>query len=168
MVMMAKPAKVHGRTELETLDIGWVFMNVPVSRRSIQSRVPTESESAITCVPSTMGNIQIDSRRLVPNWVSWSHWQISRRDMPERIQEYHTHCAHRPTRRHQAEVGLEPGVRRHHRSPGDLCDRRRAALAHDETELGMQNVEHALHALLAERAQAPDVRTPDAHAARPQ
>src|SRR5579871_6516566 len=81
MVMMVKPTRVQGRTELDTLDMGCFFMKTPARRRSIQKRVPTESDKASTCVPSTIGNIQMDSRRLVPKLVSWSHWHISRMDI---------------------------------------------------------------------------------------
>src|SRR5579871_2701516 len=81
MVMIVKPTRVHGSTEFETFEIGWFFMNLPVSLRSIHNSVPTDNESPSTCVLSTIGNIQIDSRRLVPNCVFCSHWQISKMDI---------------------------------------------------------------------------------------
>src|SRR5690242_6603005 len=81
MVMMVKPTRVHGSTELDTFEIGWSFMNLPVSRKSIHSSVPTDNESASTWVLSTIGNIQIDSRRPVPNSVFCSHVHISRIDI---------------------------------------------------------------------------------------
>src|SRR5215472_10355793 len=81
IVMIVNPTRVQGSTELDIFEIGWFFMNLPVNRRSIQSRVPTDNESPSTCVPSTIGNIQMDSRKLVPNSVFWRYWQISKSDI---------------------------------------------------------------------------------------
>ena len=50
----------------------------------------------------------------------------------------------------------------------DIVDRRRAHLAHRQRQLGAQNLQHALDALLAERRQAPDVRPSNADATRAQ
>src|SRR5882672_1411369 len=50
----------------------------------------------------------------------------------------------------------------------EVLERRRADLLHDGAQLDAQQLEHALDAGLAERAQAPDIRPADAHAARAQ
>src|SRR4051812_23191650 len=48
----------------------------------------------------------------------------------------------------------------------DVLDRRSAALAHRQLQLRAQDVDDALDARLAERAESPDVRTADADGAR--
>ena len=59
-----------------------------------------------------------------------------------------------------------PRLERLQRAARDVGDLRRAHLRHDDAQLAREDVEHALDAWLAERAQAPDVRPADADGRR--
>src|SRR6185295_219911 len=50
-------------------------------RRSEIAMVPADTLMPRRCPPSSRGNIRIDSRIDTLREVSWTHWQISRRDM---------------------------------------------------------------------------------------
>src|SRR5215510_1742824 len=69
-------------------------------------------------------------------------------------------CAPGRDVRHAPALRLRPA----HHCRLEILDRRRADLLHDCAQLDAQELEHALHAGLAEGAESPHVRTPDAHA----
>src|SRR5215470_17077987 len=121
------------------------MISAPVSRTS-----SGESPLTVPCVPTGMKagvctrpcGVTNSPRRAAPSVV------ISRKEKGSVIPRMETSSSAPHHRRHQ------------------VLDGRRANLLHDGVKLGPQNVEHAFHTRLAERAEAPDIRSSDTNCGR--